>query len=154
MRINSSIRTCRNQPYAIIVILFTALAATFFTGCSQKREITENTKTGGVLYFGIEVPFHGFDILETSTLNPPTAPLNNLIQEPLFRMDRSGNLISIEPEEKENQSPTKFVRLKFILRAEQKSWFHQWQTNWKAPGKKAISRVSSPLNEMGNLIPL
>jgi len=95
MRKNSSIRICNNQPYAIIIILFTVLAATFFTGCSQKREITENTKTGGVLYFGIEVPFHGFDILETGTLNPPTAPLNNLIQEPLFRMDTSGNLIPV-----------------------------------------------------------
>jgi len=95
MRKKSSIRTCSNQPYAIIIILFTALAAAFFTGCSQKREITGNTKTGGVLYFGIEVPFHGFDILETGTLNPPTAHLNNLIQEPLFRMDRSGNLIPV-----------------------------------------------------------
>jgi len=78
-----------------VFFLFTVLIGIFLAGCSQKTVPTENTKTGGVLYFGIEVPFHGFDILETGKLNPPTAPLNNLIQEPLFRRDRSGSLIPV-----------------------------------------------------------
>jgi len=56
----------------------------------------EGTSTGGALYFGVEAPFHGFDVLGTSGfINPTQAPLNNLIQEPLFRMDRSGSLIPV-----------------------------------------------------------
>ncbi len=66
-----------------------------FTGCGEKKAKTENTKTGGVLYIGLETPFHGFDLIETGYINPPQAPLNNLIMEPLFRMNASGALIPI-----------------------------------------------------------
>ena len=95
MNKNNPIRIYSNQPYSFLIIFFAVLTTIFFTGCSRKDMSSENTKVGGVLYFGIEVPFHGFDIVETGTLNPPTAPLNNLIQEPLFRKDRSGNLIPV-----------------------------------------------------------
>lgn len=88
-RLNEAVRTY------LLILLLVIPAWMGFTGCSQEKVSAENTKTGGVLYFGIEVPFHGFDILETGSLNPPTAPLNNLIQEPLFRMDRSGNLVPV-----------------------------------------------------------
>ena len=78
----------------IIVLLF--MAPFLLSGCSQPKTFSNGQKTGGVLYFGTETSFHGFDVLASSGyLNPPMAPLNNLIQEPLFRMDHSGNLIPI-----------------------------------------------------------
>ena len=92
---NVSIRTTSPKLFKCLsFFLFSFFLITIF-GCSQKEFPSGDSRVGGVLYFGIEVPFHGFDILETGALNPPTAPLNNLIQEPLFRMDRSGNLIPV-----------------------------------------------------------
>ena len=79
------------RPFMLLLLLTIILVC----ACSQKKTPYKQSKTGGVLYFGIEVPFHGFDVVETQALNPPTAPLNNLIQEPLFRKDRSGNLIPV-----------------------------------------------------------
>ena len=67
----------------------------FFSGCGKEDAEPQDLKGGGALYIGIEVPFHGFDIIEQGSLNPPQAPLNNLILEPLFRRDKSGNLIPI-----------------------------------------------------------
>jgi ABC-type transport system substrate-binding protein len=67
----------------------------YLTSCAEKDQGPEHKKSGGVLYLGIEVPFHGFDILVQGSLNPPQAPLNNLIMEPLFRRDKAGNLIPI-----------------------------------------------------------
>jgi len=67
-------------------------------GCSSDNKIPEpeQSKYGGALYFGVETPFHGFEVLGTSGfINPTQAPLNNLIQEPLFRMDNAGNLIPV-----------------------------------------------------------
>ena len=81
--------------YHLLIILFVITACIHLVGCGQKNTETRDTKRGGVLYIGIEVPFHGFDILTQGTLNPPQAPLNNLILEPLFRRDNSGNLIPI-----------------------------------------------------------
>ena len=74
----------------LIMVFFICLA-----GCGKKIEEPKDLKGGGTLYIGIEVPFHGFDLLSQGTLNPPQAPLNNLILEPLFRKDKSGNLIPI-----------------------------------------------------------
>ena len=83
------------QPIRCLFPLLFILILICTYGCHQKEMSAGTIKAGGVLYFGIEVPFHGFDIVQTVSLNPPTAPLNNLIQEPLFRMDRSGNLIPV-----------------------------------------------------------
>lgn len=95
MRKNRWIRLDIGGRHGILILLLALLTWVCFTGCGEKSKRSENSKAGGVLYFGIEVPFHGFDIVDTGTLNPPTAPLNNLIQEPLFRKDQSGNLIPI-----------------------------------------------------------
>lgn len=81
--------------YEILVILLAIVAFGYLTGCDETVQQPKGTKYGGVLYIGIEVPFHGFDILLQGSLNPPQAPLNNLILEPLFRRDKSGNLIPI-----------------------------------------------------------
>ena len=70
-------------------------------GCGQEKKSVDaaaadgNMKAGGALYFGLEVPFQGFDIIETGALNPPLAPLNNLILEPLFRRDQEGKPIPV-----------------------------------------------------------
>jgi hypothetical protein len=54
------------------------------------------SKHGGVLYLGVETPFHGFDILNSGgLLIPSMSTLVNLIQEPLFRMDKQGRLIPV-----------------------------------------------------------
>jgi len=95
MKIQVTIPSVFRLPLDLLVALFFSLFLLAFAGCSQKDMSSENTKVGGVLYFGIEVPFHGFDISETGVLNPPTAPLNNLILELLFRMDKSDNLIPV-----------------------------------------------------------
>ena len=85
-----------NRPAAIIFILFATFFLICLSGCSQQKTPADNTKPGGTLYFGIESPFHGFDVLGTSGfINPTQAPLNNLIMEPLFRMGKTGNLIPI-----------------------------------------------------------
>ena len=77
-------------------LLIVALACAVFWGCHQNSGLPVDSRIGGVLYFGIETSFHGFDVLGTSGfINPPMAPLNNLIQEPLFRMDTNGNLVPV-----------------------------------------------------------
>jgi len=82
--------------YGILIILFATVICAGFSGCGGKKSPSINEKYGGVIYFGVEAPFHGFDVLGTSGfINPTQAPLNNLIQEPLFRMDQSGNLIPV-----------------------------------------------------------
>lgn len=95
MRKVLTIRRSTIQPIGGMLFFFIVLMVACLYGCSLQEAPSENTRDGGVLYFGIEVPFHGFDIVQTVSLNPPTAPLNNLVQEPLFRMDRSENLIPV-----------------------------------------------------------
>ena len=77
------------------IILLVTVIFICLTGCGENKEELIDIRRGGVLYVGIEVPFHGFDLLKQGTLNPPQAPLNNLILEPLFRQDSSGNLLPI-----------------------------------------------------------
>ena len=93
-RINSD-RPGSQTRYAILIIFFITAVLGFLSGCAEKAQEPQDARYGGVLYVGIEVPFHGFDILKQGTLNPPQAPLNNLILEPLFRKDKAGNLIPI-----------------------------------------------------------
>jgi len=82
--------------YGVLITLFAVASCACFAGCGEEKSQSKNTKYGGVIYFGVEAPFHGFDVLGTSGfINPTQAPLNNLIQEPLFRMDQSGNLIPV-----------------------------------------------------------
>lgn len=95
MKVHVTILTTSQISLYCLIVFFGSFFLFNFIGCRQKETSTENSKPGGVLYFGIEVPFHGFDIVDTQVLNPPTAPLNNLIQEPLFRRDRSGILIPV-----------------------------------------------------------
>jgi len=83
------------QPIGGMRILCAILIIACIINCGLQEAPSENTRTGGFLYFGIEVPFHGFDVLQTGAINLPTAPLNNLIQEPLFRRDRSGDLVPV-----------------------------------------------------------
>ena len=81
---------------AIFIIFFIAYTWACFSGCGQQKAPTDGTRSGGTLYFGVEAPFHGFEVLGTSGfINPTQAPLNNLIMEPLFRMDKTGNLIPV-----------------------------------------------------------
>ena len=78
-----------------LIILLVLGALICLLGCDKEIDEPKDSKGGGTLYIGIEVPFHGFDILTQGSLNPPQAPLNNLILEPLFRKDKSGNLVPI-----------------------------------------------------------
>jgi 4-phytase/acid phosphatase/peptide/nickel transport system substrate-binding protein len=83
-------------PLILLIICLALPASIYFSGCSQKKPPSEAGRTGGTLYFGVETAFHGFDGLGTSGfINPSMAPLNNLIQEPLFGMDTSGRLIPV-----------------------------------------------------------
>ena len=96
MRRNRAPKSWLELAWHRSIMLLAAPLAVFVVGCSQPKETTEVTKIGGALYVGVEAPFHGFDVLGTSGfINPTQAPLNNLIQEPLFRMDRTGNLIPV-----------------------------------------------------------
>ncbi len=68
------------------------------TGCGENKSRTGINKNGGVLYIGVETEFHGMDVLGlagSGALLPAPAMLNSTIQEPLFRMDKSGNLIPV-----------------------------------------------------------
>lgn len=81
---------------ALSIIVFSI--AVVLSGCSREDPEVESTKTkyGGALYFGVETGFHGFDVLGAGSgglLIPSMATLNNLIQEPLFRIDGDGNPI-------------------------------------------------------------
>ncbi|MGD8342265.1 MAG: ABC transporter substrate-binding protein [Desulfobacterales bacterium] len=88
-------RPGNRKQHGILILLMTVLICVHLGGCGEKKTEALDTRHGGVLYVGIEVPFHGFDILTQGTLNPPQAPLNNLILEPLFRKDKSGNMVPI-----------------------------------------------------------
>ena len=95
MRISHPVQPGGRKRYGILIILMAMVVCVYLTGCGSKKPEPRDTRQGGVLYVGIEVPFHGFDILMQGTLNPPQAPLNNLILEPLFRRDKAGNLVPI-----------------------------------------------------------
>jgi 4-phytase/acid phosphatase/peptide/nickel transport system substrate-binding protein len=80
-------------------LILSLVAITFFIiGCGQPADESNKpvSKYGGVLYFGVETPFHGFDILNSGgLLIPSMSTLVNLIQEPLFRMDKKGRLLPV-----------------------------------------------------------
>ena len=95
MLITHPTRTVNRQASDRLILLLVIIVFASLADCGQKIQEPKDTKGGGVLYIGIEVPFHGFDIIKQGTLNPPQSPLNNLIQEPLFRKDKSGNLVPI-----------------------------------------------------------
>jgi ABC-type transport system substrate-binding protein len=43
-------------------------------GCRSQEKPSDEIRTGGALYFGVESPFHGFDVLGSSGfINPPQA---------------------------------------------------------------------------------
>jgi len=60
----------------ILPLIITCAAIFIFIGCGEKKfEEGVASKSGGTLYFGVETPFHGFDVLSTSGfINPPQAP--------------------------------------------------------------------------------
>ena len=79
---------CRVKPTILILL---SLAFCLITACGQTKEQSKKpvSKYGGVLYFAVETPFHGFDIFSSGgLLIPSMCTLVNLIQEPLFRMDK------------------------------------------------------------------
>ena len=88
-------RIVSHPGFGCLIILLIMVFFVCLAGCGKKIEEPKDLRGGGTLYIGIEVPFHGFDLLSQGTLNPPQAPLNNLILVPLFRKDKSGNLIPI-----------------------------------------------------------
>jgi 4-phytase/acid phosphatase/peptide/nickel transport system substrate-binding protein len=68
--------------------------------CESKKATSElpASKSGGVLYFGIETDFAGFDVLKTvsgGVLIPSMATVAGMIMEPLFRFDQAGNRIPV-----------------------------------------------------------
>lgn len=95
MRKTNLVRHYRDICACTLITLVIAAAATCFSGCGEEKQTIGSNRAGGVIYFGIEVPFQGFDLLKTGVLNPPLAPLNNLMMEPLFRKDSAGNLIPV-----------------------------------------------------------
>ncbi|MCP4690704.1 MAG: hypothetical protein GY859_21805 [Desulfobacterales bacterium] len=86
----------RNRCLRVVLCLILGWAC--LLGCEGNISQTKNTKHGGVLYIGVETPFHGLDVLGlpgSGSLFPATVMLNSAIQEPLFRMDEAGNLIPV-----------------------------------------------------------
>ncbi len=82
----------------LYVVLWLILACASLLGCEKNNLQTKNTKHGGVIYIGVETPFHGLDALGlagSGSLFPATVMLNGAMQEPLFRMEKSGNLIPV-----------------------------------------------------------
>mgnify|MGYP006303411357 CR=1 FL=1 len=82
---------------AVLLVLFVTV---YGPGCESDREGSQprSSKVGGVLYFGVETGFAGFDVLETvsgGVLLPSMATLVNLVMEPLFRRDSNGELIAV-----------------------------------------------------------
>ena len=78
------------------IVLLAGYLILNIVACGPPHQATEGNPLGGTLYVGVEASFHGFDVLGTSGfINPTQAPLNNLLMEPLFRMDRGGNLIPV-----------------------------------------------------------
>ncbi|MGD9308210.1 MAG: ABC transporter substrate-binding protein [Desulfosarcina sp.] len=80
------------------ILILLSLAFCLITACGQTKEQSKKpvSKYGGVLYFAVETPFHGFDIFSSGgLLIPSMSMLVNLIQEPLFRMDKQGQLIPV-----------------------------------------------------------
>jgi hypothetical protein len=93
MDVESTISRRDHRRFYLYIFLSAALVSISLVGCDGQASRAKEGKKGGVIYFGIEVPFQGFDLLKTGVLNPLLAALNNLIMEPLLRKDRSGNLI-------------------------------------------------------------
>ncbi len=94
---NRGARRAAAVRLGLLIVIFSI--ASLLSGCcapDQKEPEAVKSKYGGVLYFGVETAFVGFDVLGLGSgglLIPSMATLNNLIQEPLFRTDGEGNLI-------------------------------------------------------------
>lgn len=91
-------RSNRIKQCGPFIVMLASVVWVIFTGCGEKNGPSESTKAGGTLYFGVETPFHGFDVFGPASggiLIPAMAAVNSCIQEPLFRMDKSGNLIPV-----------------------------------------------------------
>jgi 4-phytase/acid phosphatase/peptide/nickel transport system substrate-binding protein len=79
-------------------MLLTCMACLLIAGCDTQSRSANTQKQGGTLYIGVETPFHGFDVLEVPSggiLLPAMAMIGSAVEEPLFRMDRAGSLISV-----------------------------------------------------------
>jgi hypothetical protein len=59
MQQNLSDRPDGKAPCRIMGILFLIAFLGHLAGCAEKDQEPIDTKSGGVLYVGIEVPFHG-----------------------------------------------------------------------------------------------
>jgi len=58
---------CRVKPTILILL---AIAFCLITACGQTKEQSKKpvSKHGGVLYFAVETPFHGFDMFSSGGL--------------------------------------------------------------------------------------
>lgn len=83
------------HPVSVRTVLLLFCVGWCLFACGPRAKPDGVAREGGVLYYGVEVPFQGFDVLKTGALNPPLSPLFNLLLEPLFRMDREGRLIPV-----------------------------------------------------------
>ncbi len=95
-----SSRNIITSRYGFSFLIFVFFICAILSACSPEKTEPDpvNSKYGGALYFGVETGFHGFDVLGSGfggLLIPSMATLNNLIQEPLFRMDKDGNSIPV-----------------------------------------------------------
>ena len=80
--------TCMVSP-AIMTIVLILLGLSISTQASEHRY-------GGTLTFGVEAEFAGFEVIKSSSrlaINGATAA--NAIMEPLFKMDKDGNLVPV-----------------------------------------------------------
>ncbi len=90
--------TQRKVSVFLFSILFIVLFLISGCGSGAKQPDSIDANQGGVLYIGVETPFYGLDALGGASggvLLPDMATINSLIQEPLFRIDRSGRLIPV-----------------------------------------------------------
>ncbi len=85
--------------FGVSILIFSIVS--ILSGCGPEKTEIEPAKKkhGGALYFGLETGIGGLDVLDgiasSGVLIPSMATLNNLIQEPLFRMDGERNPIPV-----------------------------------------------------------
>lgn len=88
------VKCCLHKKAAWVAAFF--ITTVFLTALFTAPAAALEPRHGGILTFGVENEFAGFDALKSGArLAINGAIANNTIQEPLFRMDKNGGLIPV-----------------------------------------------------------